>query len=198
MMQLELAQVVRLQDSLASGAPFVEAAPQVIGGTEAGGCLWRFYSESWPAGGARRWNEGSSWKLHWREFLPYDAFAFGEDVFGNQLIVVPGHENAMLLNHENAACADLHCDPVSLLTTILNDGINWIDAYGDGSLTVARDYFPVARECHLHWTTPLILGGTVCNSNISVVERESHLVGHAKLWLQVRGLPPGTVVAPGQ
>jgi hypothetical protein len=196
MMQLELAHIARLRESLASGVPFAEAAPQAIGGTEACGGLWRFYSESWPAGGAKRWNEGSSWKQHWREFLPRDAFAFGEDVFGNQLIVVPGHENALLLNHENAECADLYCDPSSLLTTILNDGIDWIDAYSDGSLSVARRYLPVAQDSHLHWTTPLILGGMVDDSNISTIERESHLVGHAKLWLQVRGLPPGTVVTP--
>jgi hypothetical protein len=194
--QLEPTQVARLRESLANGIPFSKASPQVIGGADACDGLWRFYSESWPAGGIRHWNEKSAWKEHWREFIPDGAFAFGEDVFGNQLIVVPEQENILLLNHENAECADLYCDPVSLLTTILKDGIDWIDVYGDGSLAVARRYGPVARESHLHWTTPLILGGIVSDSNLSTIERESHLVGHAKLWLQVRGLPPGTVVVP--
>jgi hypothetical protein len=193
-MQLEPTRIGRLQELLASGVSFSEASPKAIGGTDACGGLWRFYSESWPAGGVRYWNEKSVWKQHWQELLPVGAFAFGEDVFGNQLIVVPAREDVLLVNHENANCIELYCDPLSLLTTILNDGIDWIDLYGDGSLTIARRYVPVAQESHLHWTTPLILGGTVSDSNVSVVERESHLVGHAKLWSQVRGLPPGSIV----
>ncbi len=195
-MQLESDQVVRLQESLESGIPLTEALPKAIGGTEACGGLWRFYSESWPAGGIRYWNTESGWKQHWQALLPQGTFAFGEDVFGNQLIVVQGEEDVFLWNHENGECTDLYSDPVNLLTTVLSNGIDWIDQYGDGSLAVARRHGPVARESHLHWTTPLILGGTVSDSNVSVIERESHLVGHAKLWSQVCGLPPGTIVAP--
>lgn len=193
-MQLESRHVEQLRESLAGGVPLAQAVQQTIGDADACGGLWRFYSESWPSGGVERWNERSAWKLHWRDFLPAGAFAFGEDVFGNQLIVVPGHENALLLNHENAECSDLYCDPVTLLATVLNDGVGWIDFYSDGSLTVARRFLPLPREFHLHWTTPLILRGAVDDSNVSIVERESHLVGHAKLWAQLRGLPPGTAV----
>jgi len=193
-MQLEPTQIERLQELIASGVSFSEASPKAIGGTDTCEGLWRFYAESGPAGGVRYWNERGVWRQHWQELLPVGAFAFGEDVFGNQLIVVSSREDVILVNHENAHCTELYCDPVSLLTTILNEGIDWIDLYGDGSLAIARRYVPVAQESHLHWTTPLILGGTVSDSNVSVVERESHLVGHAKLWSQVRGLPPGSSV----
>ncbi|MBX9654853.1 hypothetical protein K2Y11_14675 [bacterium] len=194
MMQLEPTHVARLKEALEQGSPVLEAVPKAIGDTEACNGLWRFYSESWPAGGVRLWNTESQWKQHWEAFLPQGAFAFGEDVFGNQLIVVPGEHDIFLWNHENGVCTDLYSDPVNLLTTASKDGIDWIDLYSDGSLAVARRFGPVARESHLHWTTPLILGGVVNDSNISVVEREMHLVGHAKLWSRVRNLPLGTIV----
>ncbi|MFO0899075.1 MAG: hypothetical protein U0836_16745 [Pirellulales bacterium] len=179
-----------MKEALEHGSPVSEALQKAIGGTEACHGLWRFYSDSWPSGGTRHWNTDSRWKQQWEAFLPQRAFAFGEDVFGNQLIVVPGEVDVFLWNHENGECTDLYSDPVGLLTTALQDGIGWIDLYGDGSLAVARRFGPVARESHLHWTTPLFLGGAVNDSNISVVEREAHLAGHAKLWSQVRSPPP--------
>jgi len=196
MMQLEPTHIARLKEALEHGASVAEALQKAIGDIEACDGLWRFYSESWPPGGIRHWNSDSRWKQHWEAFLPQRAFAFGEDVFGNQLIVVPEEDGVFLWNHENGECTDLYSDPVSLLTTALKDGIDWIDLYGDGSPVVARRFGPVVRESHLHWVTPLILGGVVSDSNISVVERETHLVGHAKLWSQLRDLPPGTTVTP--
>lgn len=195
-MQLEPTHIARLEASIEQGSSLLDALPKVIGDSEACSGLWRFYSESWPAGGIQEWNSGSRWKHHWEAFLPPGAFAFGEDVFGNQLIVVPGEDDVLMWNHENGESTDLYLDPVNLLKTALNDGIDWIDLYGDGSLAVAKRFGHVARESHLHWTTPLILGGVVNDSNISVVERELHLVGHANLWSQIRDLPPGTAITP--
>jgi hypothetical protein len=49
----------------------------------------------------------------------------------------------------------------------------------------------------LHWTAPLFLGGRVELHNVSLVQRDDHLVGHASLWRQVADLPPGSTVKPG-
>jgi hypothetical protein len=132
MMQLGPTHVARLKQALEQGTPLGDALSKAIGDTEACNGLWRFYSESWPAGGIRHWNEEGPWKQHWGAFLPHGAFAFGEDVFGNQLIVVPGEDAVFLWNHENGECLDLYADPINLLATVLNDGIDWIDLYGDG------------------------------------------------------------------
>jgi len=40
----------------------------------------------------------------------------------------------------------------------------------------------------------LILGGEVQEKNTGMVERDSHLVGHAELWRQVSFFPPGTTI----
>ncbi len=185
-MQLELTHLVRLNDSLNQGRPLEESLPAAIGDTAVCMGLWRFYSDSWPVGGVRHWNTNSQWKLHWSDFLPDAVFAFGEDVFGNQLMVGAENDVVTLWNHENGAFTNLYLNPVDLLTTALNDGIDWIDQYNDSSLMIARRFGPVANESHLHWTMPLFLGGNVNDSNISIVEREPHLVGHAKLWSQIR------------
>ena len=193
-MQLESIHVDNLRHVLIEGRPLLDALPKVIGNTSACSGFWRFYSDSWPFGGIQLWNADSRWRLNWRELIPQRAFAFGEDVFGNQLLVMDGLENVFLWNHENAECVDLYFPPVSLLETILKEGVGWIDFYDNGSIAVARQFGPVANDFHLHWTTPLILGGVVNDSNISIIEREAHLIGHAKLWSQVRDLPPGTKV----
>ena len=72
--------------------------------------------------------------------------------------------------------------------------IDWIDFYSDGSLQIARGFGVVPEDSHLHWTTPLVLGGSVNLANLGIVPRDKHHVGHAKLWAQVSGLPPGTEV----
>lgn len=187
MTPLSLQHIARLDELLANGGTPPLAIPQSIGGTILCDGIWRFFSDSWPSGGISGWNEGSSWKSNWQSFLPSELFSFGEDVFGNQLVLVGGCDNALLWNHENGECHDLFVGPCDLLKTAIESGIDWIDFYSDNSLAVARRHGELRLNMHLHWTAPLILGGDVCSSNISLVEREPHLVGHAKLWAQVAG-----------
>jgi hypothetical protein len=194
--RLSLKQVVCLDELLASGAPPPVAFPQAIGGTSVCDSIWRFFSDSWPQGGILGWNVGSSWKSHWQPFLPSGLFSFGEDVFGNQLVLVNGCDNALLWDHENGECCDLLVGPCELLRTALESGIAWIDFYSDGSLAIARQFGAVPIDMHLDWTTPLILNGRVSRDNVSLLERELHLVGHAQIWSQLSGLPPGTTVIP--
>ncbi len=54
----------------------------------------------------------------------------------------------------------------------------------------------VSPDQHLHWTQPLILGGSTTVANTSVLDRNQHLVGHARLWRQIGNLPPGSSVVP--
>lgn len=186
----------QLRQELSASVFLQDALPRVIGETQAGGGLWRFFSARYPGGGVAQWNSHSSWKQGWK-LEPTQIYAFGEDLFGNQLIIRPGVENVHLWNHENGGVVDLLLDPATLLETVVESGIEWIDFYGDGSLKIAeKKIMDVPPECHLHWTTPLILGGQVSTGNTSVVERNMHLVGHAKLWAQLRGLDPGTFVVP--
>jgi len=49
---------------------------------------------------------------------------------------------------------------------------------------------PPALDNAFNWS------GQVGAENTSVVERTMHLVGHAKLWKQLRGSNPGTIVMP--
>ncbi len=193
-MNTDLSCINSLKQSLDAGTPLPEALTIALGNTEAAGGLWRFFSSDWPGAGVEHWNSTSEWKRHWQPFLPGQVFAFGEDVFGNQLLAEPGVETVQLWNHENGECSDLFADPVTLISVVCSKGIEWIDFYSDGSLDVARRRLPLARSHHLHWTTPLVLGGRPIDANVSLVEREPHLVGHAKLWRQIGGLPPGTRV----
>jgi hypothetical protein len=196
MTPLSLQHITRLDKLLASGTTGLVAFPQAIGGTCVCDGIWRFFSNSWPQGGISGWNIGSSWKSDWQPFLPSGLFSFGEDVFGNQLALIDGSHNALLWNHENGECCDLLVGPCELLRATAESGIDWVDFYSDGSLAVARRYGAVPLDMHLHWTTPIILGGKVAPDNVSLVQRESHLAGHAKLWSQVSGLTPGTAVIP--
>jgi len=173
-----------------------DALPDSVGGLEMCDGLWRFFSHIWPDRGIRSWNETSRWRTSWDGVLPAGLYSFGEDVFGNQLVLLPQHKQVFLWNHENGECHDLLVAPVELLETGFESGLEWIDFYGDGSLSVARRYGHVSRDSHLHWVTPLILGGKIDLDNIAPVEREAHLVGHAKLWLEVSGLAPGTAMVP--
>lgn len=196
MNELNLNDVDVLRKNLGAGNDLISAFVSAIGDKETCDGMWRFYSGEWPKDGLLAWNQSSSWKDHWNAFLPKKMFCFGEDVFGNQLVMLPSHETVLLWNHENGELFDLYADLVTLISTVLESGIDWIDFYGDGSLDVARNYGAIPRESHLHWTNPLVLGGEVSGDNISLLERQSHLVGHAKLWAQICGLPPGTIVSP--
>jgi hypothetical protein len=179
----------RLRQELNGSVCLRDALPKVIGETQSRGGLWRFFSAGYPDGGIFQWNSHSSWKQEWK-LEPTQIYAFGEDLFGNQLIIRPSVVNVHLWNHEDGSIVDLLLDPATLLETIIESGIEWIDFYGDGSLKIAeRRIMDVPSECHLHWTTPLVLGGQVSIENTSVVERSMHLVGHAKLWAQLRESP---------
>jgi hypothetical protein len=188
--------IVALRAQLDMGIAARSAVPEALGTARTADGLWRFYSGSWPGQGIEWWNSASPWKDHWNRFLPPGLFSFAEDVFGNQLVVIDGREEVYLLNHENAEGHTLYVGPVELLSTVVESGIDWIDFYADGSLRLARGFGAVPEDSHLHWTTPLILGGAVARDNLSVVPRDQHHVGHAKLWAQVAGLPPGTAVMP--
>ena len=99
-----------------------------------------------------------------------------------------------LWDHESGECYDLLVGPSELLRTALESGIDWIDFYSNGSLSIARQYGVVPLDVHLHWITPLILGGQASLQNTTLRERDSHLVGHAQSSSQVRDLPPGATV----
>jgi len=103
-------------------------------------------------------------------------------------------DNALLWNHETGEWFDLVVGPCELLKTASANGIDWIDFDADGSLAIARRQGTVSSDLHLHWTTPLILGGQVAIDNGSLVQCDPHLGGHAELWSQISGLPPGTRV----
>lgn len=176
--------VSELERLTASGTDFLFAVATTIGGTQLGEGVWRFYSESWPEGGIYGWNsEDSKWRSHWNRFLPSGCVSFGEDVFGNQLLF--GGDNVTLWNHENGELSDLFVDPCELLRTVLSSGLGWIDFYSDETLSLAYQVGLPSSGMHLHWITPLMLGGSVARENLVPIDRDAHLIGHAKLWLQI-------------
>jgi hypothetical protein len=187
---------LQLRRDLSDSIPLEVALSKRIGGAQIADGIWRFFSANYPIGGVAEWNLNSAWKREW-ELSPQVFHSFGEDLFGNQLIVQPGVQSVHLWNHENGSVIDLLLDPATLLETIVQSGLDWIDFYNDGSLKIAeKRLLDVSPECHLHWTTPLILGGKVGLANTSVVERSMHLVGHAKLWKQLCSRDPGTIIIP--
>jgi hypothetical protein len=192
MIELSAIHVLLLEESIARGMTLEMAFSTSVGNTVAASGLWRFFSDTFPPQGIHWWNESSVWKEHWKPFLPNGLICFGEDVFGNQLVIVHGEENIFLWNHEDGVLVDLLLVPTELLSTVAESGIDWIDFYAKGSLDIARKYGRIPENSHLHWTTPLVLGGAVRLENLEVVERERHLVGHAKLWLQIVGIEPGS------
>jgi hypothetical protein len=189
---LSHAQVVALNDNLKGGGRLETALPTAVGEFQTDNGLWRFYSRTWPGQGTAWWNTASPWKQSWARFLREDVFAFAEDVFGNQLVLVRGRDEVHMLNHENADSHSLLVGPSELLTTVLDSGFDWIDFYEGGVIQLARQFGEVPRDSHLHWKTPLILGGAVNKDNICLLPRDPHHIGHAKLWGQLSDLPPGT------
>jgi hypothetical protein len=185
MTPLSLSNISRLDELLMDGMTFPVAFADAVGATSLCEGFWRFFSNSWPDGGASVWNTTSPWKTVWQPFLPAGLFCFGEDLFGNQIVLRSGHENVWLWNHENSDLHDLFVGPSELLKTAIESGINWIDFYSNGYLNTALRHGTVSPDQHLHWTTPLILGGSIQLNNVSVVERVPHLVGHARLWSQI-------------
>lgn len=190
MNSLVMDQIVRLRASLAGGVSPREALLECVGGTVLCNGLWRLYSAAHPKCGVDHWNE--EWCLAWG-LSKENVFAFGEDVFGNQLILTAQGTTVYLCDHENGSCHDLDLGVADLLEAGIVHGLSWIDFYSNGSLDIAKGFLTtVTWEQHLHWTQPLILGGAIAAQNVSVVDRVLHLSGHAKLWKQLSGLPAGT------
>lgn len=193
-MSLTPATLASLRTRASAGTPIYSALAMEVGGCEVSSGIWRIFSETYPGDGVWWWNTKSAWRLQWNDLLPVDLFAFGEDVFGNQIVGTKGGAASSLWNHENGELCDLCVDPITLLETVARDGVDWIDAYTAEMTAVARRFVPLSRGSHLHWTRPLILGGNIDAGNITIVAREPHLVGHARLWRQIHDLPPGTEI----
>ena len=183
-------QIASAREALAEGATIRRALPVSLGGAGTASGLWRFFSEGCPNGGVERWNE--EWCRAWS--IPLETcFCFGEDVFGNQLVLIPDSSTIYLCDHENGACHDLELGLGDLLESVLAHGLDWIDFYSNGSLDIARGFLAgIGWEQHLHWTHPVVLGGSIAVENVSIVDRLPHVTGHASLWRQISGLPPGT------
>ena len=187
------ADILKLRQSVEQGIQLRNAIALLGSGNMAGG-IWRLYSDYYPKDGVTAWNIDSMWKSEWKNSTK-DLNALGEDVFGNQLCFLRMKENVFLWNHENGETIDLGVDPITMFEAIFKCGLKWIDFYDNGCISVAEKRIAdLPLQCHLHWTTPLILGGAVSLENTSIVERGAHLVGHAKLWGQIEDLPPGTIV----
>jgi hypothetical protein len=181
--------VEQLKTMLSTRSP-QDVLPQVLGASTTAGGLWRFFSSE----GITHWNIPTTWRATWPRLSP-ELFFFGEDIFGNQLTLKPGSETVWLWNHENGEFADLLLDAATLLETVIQSGMDWIDFYSPEMLAVGRArLLDVPENCHLHWTQPLILGGPVTAANTSVVENVMHLRGHGSLYAQLHGLSPGTEV----
>lgn len=192
-------QVAAFRAATSRGATQVDALAAHAGGYELAGGLWRLFSQTYPSPGVAAWNTAAVWKAEWG--LAAGSFwTFGEDIFGNQLIVPSGSDISMLWGHEAGDLFDLYLPPLELVETVFEHGIEWVDYYIEGALDTGRARLAaVPPDSHLHWTTPLILGGQASEANTSVVERRPHLVGHAALWRQLSSLEPGAtvVVKPG-
>lgn len=171
------------------------ALPNTVGGSSLAGGFWRLFSKSYPEGGGiHYWNSAENWRKSWPT-LASNLFFFGEDIFGNQLTLLPERENVFLWNHENEDLVDLLLDPLTLLETVFQSGIDWIDFYIPKMISIGRTrLLDIPESCHLHWTQPLILAGPMDLKNTSVVNSVSHLKFHGELWAKLRGLPPGTEI----
>lgn len=184
--------IIGLKAAVLDGGSLPDALVAHVGGLEMAEGLWRFFSPNHPASGVTEWNE--AWRTAWR--VPAgSAFAFGEDLFGNQLLVTQSRPTMIVCDHENGMCHDVGVDVTDVLGAVAQHGLAWIDFYSSEALSVGRAFVPRPNwEEHLHWIQPLFLGGTPNAKNVTKVERLNHLHGHAKLWEQMAELPPGTEV----
>lgn len=174
------------------------ALSQSIGGAAIDSQIWRFFSSDYPAGGGNKWNLDAEWKRAWN-IEPKAFYAFGEDIFGNQLVIVPGKTEAGIWDHETGEIFGLLLGPTELVECCFQNGIGWIDFYPDGVLEIARKRsVDVPEDCHLHWTVPLFLGGSLTTENTTVVNRDLHLVGHARLYRQIEPSDRGTIIIAKQ
>src|ERR1043165_6148925 len=159
MTELQIENLIALRSALPD-EPLRLALPGTMGGYSTANGFWRFFSNKYPApGGILAWNSDNLWRQAWTG-LTVELFFWGEDIFGNQLALVPGRSNAFIWNHENGELIDLLLAPDILVETVLQSGIDWIDFYNPDILAIGRaKVLDIPENCHLHWTQPLILGG---------------------------------------
>jgi len=168
------------------------ALMETLGSKVTASGFWRFFSENSPSCGAEEWNR--CWCTAWG--LSGEAVcAFGEDLLGNQLLVLSGRPSAFICDHENGDCHDTELSACDLVDAVRKHGVGWIDFYATGASDIAQGFLEdVDWGSHLHWAHPLVLGGSVTRENATIVERMAHLVGHRKLWQQIRGVAPGNEI----
>jgi hypothetical protein len=194
MRQLDKEALARFRNAFDPTVDALTVVAETIGGTTTAKGLWRVFGRSVPTPGIQEWNSPALWKSHWGE-LARGLACIGEDIFGNQLVCISETPDLLIWDHESGSLFTLQLTPQDALEAVLEHGIEWIDFYDNGSPRIGLDRLAdVPENSHVHWTTPLILGGTVDVSNTSIVERTSHLIGHGRLWQQVQGLPPGSPV----
>lgn len=167
---------------------------KVLGGKGVASGFWRFFSRTHPACGTGEWN--LRWCRSWG-LAPENVYSFGEDLFGNQLLIFMGRTSAYVLDHEDGECHDTQLSVDDLVEAVLDNGVGWLDFYANGANTIGVDFVAqVDWESHLHWVQPLSLGGRVSRDNVSIVERMAHLVGHERLWERIRDAAPGDEILP--
>jgi hypothetical protein len=189
MRAVEERDLVHLKHLLEKGMPPDQAIGSAVGSTSLAGGAWRIF----PEGDVAAWND-SDWKHAWRG-LTDDFYAFGEDVFGNQLVLRADVPNVLLWDHETGEFHDLYLDVAPLLETVMASGVGWVEPYHDDSLAVATPSVAgLSPEMHLHWVQPLVLNGKVEAANLAPIARGRHLLGHAGLWRQIRDAPAGTTI----
>lgn len=189
---INTADIADLKTAIAEGHLLSGLLPQCVGGKGLEGGMWRLFSKTHPSCGLEEWNQ--EWCSAWG-ITDESVLAFGEDIFGNQLLVVQSHSTIYLCDHENGSCHDLELEVIDLLDSVVHHGIEWIDFYSKETMKVGRYYLPrLTWEQHVHWTQPLILNGEMTMQNTSIVDRLAHMQGHAQLWAQVSGLSHGDEV----
>jgi hypothetical protein len=191
MKQLDLDAVRRFKSACDSAADILSAAADSIGGTTVADGFWRFFGREEPPPGIQQWNSASLWKAVWGSRAE-GISSIGEDLFGNQLICSSGQSELLIWDHETGEVSSTLLTPDSTLESVVAHGVDWIDFYANGAPQIARQFAGrVAPTAHIHWTTPLALGGKVAVENTSIIDRVAHMVGHGKLWQQISDLSPG-------
>jgi hypothetical protein len=175
---------------LSADRPDLAALEEAIGGRTTAGGIWRFFSSAHPASGAAAWR--NELRTAWRsESLASQAF--GEDLFGNQLVWHSAGGAMSVWDHEDGSYWDAEMAVADMLEGVLSHGLGWVDFYPAGAVDLAQALADqVSWAQHLHWVHPLVLSGAVTRENLALLDRTPHIRGHAELWAQVSGLPAGT------
>ena len=186
MKELDKEFLLKFQQQFQRKGSLLDIVANTLGGTVTAKGLWRFFGKEAPSPGIEEWNGDGLWKSQWGA-CACGLACIGEDVFGNQLVCIGETQDLLIWDHENASLRTLEMTPDVAIEAVFKSGIDWIEFYDNNSPQVGLELLnTIPESSHLHWTTPLILGGKVCASNTSVVDRVSHMVGHGKLWQQVK------------